>query len=114
MGADKSMNAVLGPAMPSVVGPYNYTHITATGANDAIKTGPGVLHNITINAPNAAAATITVRDSLTSGSGTIIATISTVASTTAPIYTLSYDVVFSIGLSINVATTAIPFTVSWK
>jgi hypothetical protein len=114
MGADKGMNSVLGPATPSIVGPYSYTHITATGANDAIKSGPGVLHCLQVNAPNAAAAVITIRDSLTSGAGSIIAVITTPASATVQVPSFVYDVVFSVGLSINVATTALDLTVSWK
>jgi hypothetical protein len=112
MGADKSMNAILGPATPSVVGPYNYTNIT-TLATTTVKTGAGILHLIQVNNPNAAAATITVYDN-TAGSGTKIATITTVASATAVPVPLVFDVVFSTGLTIVTATTALDITVSWK
>ena len=112
MGADQSMNAVLGPAMPSVVGPYNYTNIT-TLATTQVKNKAGVLHLVQVNAPNAAAGTITVWDSLTA-SGTKIATIITPASATAFPVPMVFDVVFNTGLTIQTTVQALDITIAWK
>ena len=112
MGADLSMNSLLGPSTPAVVGPYSYTNIT-TLATTQIKNKSGVLHLVQVNAPNAAAGTITIWDSLTA-SGTKIATITTPASATIAPVPMVFDVIFNIGLTVQTTVQALDITVAWK
>jgi hypothetical protein len=89
------------------VSAFKYVNITGTTAV-VVKSGAGVLHNITINTP--AAGTITIFDN-TSASGTKIGTI-TVGASSVPV-TLQDDVVFQNGLTI-VASVANDITVSYQ
>lgn len=86
--------------------PYNFTNI-ATNTTTLVKTGGGILHGITIN--TTAASAITVYDSLTA-TGTKIATI---AASPAIGQNFTYDVSFTIGLTI-VTAGASDITVSWR
>ena len=77
---------------------------------DGIKSAVGVLHTVTINTKGATGNTLTLYDSLTHGTGNVIATIDT----TAQIQTLVFDVAFLVGLSASLATgTAADVTISW-
>lgn len=89
----------------------NYKNIT-TGTTTAVKSGPGILAALTINAP-VASATITIYDN-TAASGTKIATItlpSTITSDT-PV-TLNYNVAFATGLTI-VTSGSTDLTISYR
>jgi hypothetical protein len=89
-------------------GAINYSNLTANGTT-TIKSGPGLLHTITINTKGASSNTATVYDN-TSGSGTKIATIDT----TAQVQTLLFDIAFTTGLTIVVASgTAGDLTVTY-
>lgn len=89
---------------------FTYRNLAANGTT-LIRTGPGILHSITINDAGASSNVCTVYDGL-SASGTVIATIDTAAATT-PV-TLLYDVQFNTGLTIVIATgTAANITVAW-
>lgn len=78
--------------------PWARTSIT-TGATTTIKTGPGVLHGVTVNTL-VASATITIYDN-TAGSGTKIATITLPSTITAATpFEINYDVGFATGLTI--------------
>lgn len=85
---------------------FNYNNIT-TATTTVIKSGKGVLHNITINTTTAFA--ITIYDN-TAASGTKIATI---AASPAIGSTFKYDVAYTIGLTI-VTAGASDITVSYN
>ena len=89
--------------------PFQYQNITGD-ATTVVKSGPGMLHAITINA-GAATETITIYDN-TAGSGTKIGTITIPASPQN--VTLTYDVNFWIGLTIVTAVAASDITVSFR
>jgi hypothetical protein len=89
--------------------PHQYQNITGD-ATTTVKSGPGVLHAITLNAPTATE-TITIYDS-TAGSGIKIGTV-TVPSSPQPV-TLHYDVSFWFGLTIVTATATSDITVSFQ
>jgi hypothetical protein len=87
---------------------FSYRNLAAN-ATTVIRTGPGILHSITINDQGASSNTCAVYDN-TAGTGTLIATIDTVTATG----NLLYDVQFNTGLTIVIATgTAANITVSW-
>jgi hypothetical protein len=89
-------------------GAIQYTHVNSN-TTTVVKSGPGLLHSITINSKGATGNTATVYDN-TSGSGTVIAVIDT----TSQIQTLLFDIGFTTGLTIVTATgTAADITVSW-
>lgn len=85
---------------------YAYNNIS-TGTTTTVKSGPGVLHAITIN--TTAASTITIYDN-TAGSGTKIGTI---AASPAIGSTFGFDVAFATGLTI-VTGGASDITVSYR
>jgi hypothetical protein len=90
---------------------FSYVNITlAAPTTTTVKSGPGLLHNICINAP-ASTGTITIYDN-TAGSGNTIGTITTPAS--APLRCFAYDVAFWTGLTIVTATAAQNVTVSFR
>jgi hypothetical protein len=94
------------PAVP--VGGIKYQNLSANGTT-TIKSGEGVLHAIAINTKGATGNTATIYDN-TSGSGTKIATIDT----TSQIQTLLYDINFTTGLTVVLASgTAADITVSY-
>lgn len=87
---------------------YSFKRLAAN-ATTLVRTGPGILHLITINTKGASANVISIYDGL-SASGTLIATAD---STNAP-GTLFYDVTFDTGLTIVIGTgTAADITVAW-
>ena len=90
-----------------VITAFNKSHIT-TDATTTLKTSGGILHTICINNPTATA-TITVYDN-TAASGTIIAIITEV-STTQGCFT--YDINYTVGLTIVTAVATSDITVSW-
>lgn len=93
------------------IGGYNYSRMT-TAATLLVKTGPGVLHAITINTP-VASGTIEFDDALTN-------TTPIIGKITLPATLLSdgpkntiYDIGFSTGLSIT-TTGTMDITIAWK
>jgi hypothetical protein len=78
----------------------NYTNLTATTTGTQIKTGLGVLHLIALNKP-VATGVITLYDGTSTG-GTVIGTITIPASPQPS--TVFYDVTFTTGLFVVVAT----------
>lgn len=88
---------------------YNFTNIAAQTAGTTIRTGRGVLHAIAFNKP-IATSVLTVYDGV-STAGTKIATITIPASPNTP--TLIYDVAFSTGLFVVMATADMDVTISW-
>lgn len=90
---------------------YVSTNITAAAPTTTVlATGNGVLHTITLNKP-LATSVITVYNN-TAASGTVLATITVPASPQPS--TLTYDMVFGIGLTITTATAASDITVTWS
>lgn len=73
---------------------YNYKTVTAN--TDAIKSGQGILHTVSLTGTKSAT-TITISDSLTHGSGNTILAIATGAT---PV-TYTVDALFTVGLSIS-------------
>jgi hypothetical protein len=98
-----------GPAAAQDSQVFSYKNITGD-ATTTIKSVPGYLHAITLNAPTATEV-ITLYDNSTS-SGTKIGTI-TVPSSPQPV-TLIYDVAFWTGLTIVTATATSDITVSFR
>ena len=90
-----------------IISAYKYLNITGQ-ATTTVKSGGGVLHTICVNTP-AATETITIYDN-TAASGTKIGTV-TVYATTNPC--LTYDVNFTIGLTLVTATASSDLTVSY-
>ena len=89
---------------------WNFLNITlAAPTTTAVKTTSGMLHTITFNKP-IATGVVTIYDSL-AASGTVIATI-TVPASPMPV-TLTYDLAFTIGLTIVTATAAQDITVTY-
>jgi hypothetical protein len=89
-------------------GSFNYTHLNANGTT-TVKSGPGMLHTLTINVKGASSNTITLYDN-TSGSGTVIAVIDP----TQNLVTLDFDIFFQNALTAVIATgTAPDITLSW-
>lgn len=88
---------------------WQYSNQTATTTGVTIKTGKGMLHAITFNNP-VATGVITLYDN-TAASGTKIATI-TVPASPQPV-TLTYDIAFTNGLEVVIATAAQDLTISY-
>lgn len=92
---------------------FAYKNITlANPTTTVVKSGPGLLHLITVN-KTAASGVITCYDN-TAGSGTVIATITQPATLLASQISLPYDVAFSVGLTCVTATAAQDITVSYR
>ncbi len=87
---------------------YSYANITSN-TTTVLRTGGGILHAITFNAP-VATGTVTIYDN-TAGSGTKIGTV-TVPASPMPV-TLFFDAVFTTGLTIVTATAAQDMTVTF-
>jgi hypothetical protein len=81
------------------VSAFLYNNITGTGTT-VVKKGAGVLHLVAVNNPGISSV-ITLYDN-TAASGTKIGTITTPASGGVPV-TLTFDVVFTNGLTVNVS-----------
>lgn len=88
---------------------YNYKNIAAQTTGTLLRTGPGLLHTVVFNKP-VATSVLTIYDGV-STSGTKIATITIPASPNTP--TMIYDVAFSTGLFVVVATADMDLTISW-
>jgi len=89
---------------------FKYTNLAAN-ATTLIKTGSGFLHSIVINTAGASANTIVVYDSLTAAN----AKIASINGTATAGQTMLYDINFSIGLTLILATgTAADITVCWE
>jgi len=86
-----------------VEGQFNYLNIVAGRTTTTVKTGAGLLHAIIFNSVATATNTTTVYDN-TAASGTKIATITPVATTTNIPQTAIYDVKFSTGLTLITET----------
>lgn len=91
-----TVGAINAPA-PALGG--SYKHLAALGNTDAIKGAAGVLIGVVINTKGATANTLTLYDSLTHGTGTVIAVIDT----TSTIGALAYNLAFATGLSASIA-----------
>ncbi len=90
-------------------GNYNYAHV-GSAATTVIKTGPGVLHSITVNTLGTVASVITIYDN-TSAAGSVIAIINSL-SLFGPFV---YDVKFTTGLTIVTTGTLAPdVTISYR
>lgn len=86
----------------------SFVHITGN-ATTLAKSGPGTLHSVLINVSGLLATRATIYDN-TSGSGTVIAVIDTTKSE--PLFT--YNVSFSIGLTIVTTGGAVDLTVVYR
>ena len=82
---------------------FSYLNIVAGQATTTVKSGSGLLHAIVFNSVATATNTTTVYDN-TAASGTKIATITPVATTTGIPNTVVYNAKFSTGLTIITAT----------
>lgn len=92
-----------------VIPGYNYVHILLAGpTTTVVKTGVGILHTITLNKP-VATCVIIIYDGIdaTGPIGSI-----TVPASPLPV-TLTYDVTFTVGLTIVTTTAASDITVSY-
>jgi hypothetical protein len=96
-------------AQSVAVVPFSYKNIT-TDTTTVLKTGAGVLHTITFNAPTATEV-VTIYDN-GAASGTKIGTI-TVPASPLPV-TLTYDIQFSTGLTVVTATATSDITVAYR
>lgn len=97
------------PQAVLALGAYLYKNIT-TDTTTVVKSGVGILHTLTFNAPTATTV-VTLYDN-TAASGTKIGTI-TVPASPMPV-TLTYDVAFSIGLTVVTGTATSDITVSYQ
>ena len=92
-------------------GSFQYDHLAAFSNMDALAARPGMLHSVSINKKAVTSGVLTLYDSLTHGTGNVIAAIDT----TAGVETLLYDVWFQVGLSYSYAgTTAGDVTLAWQ
>lgn len=97
-------------AQPVDVTGYEVSNLTSNALTNAIKSGPGVLHSVTINKKGASSNLLVLYDSLTA-SGTPFATIDTTLGQA----TLIYDAAFNTGLSTNMITgTAADVTLTYR
>ena len=106
-------NPTLGAATQYYGQPVNigtFINVTATTTGTLIKAGEGALYGLTINSPTAGGV-ITLYDGLTTG-GVKIATIT--VPTSPQLVSLYYDIYFTTGLYIVVATQAEDITISYK
>lgn len=89
-------------------GIWTYANIT-TQTTTLVKTGPGILHSVTINKP-VATGTIELDDALTNTTPKI----GTITVPTGPFpVTLIYDVEFTIGLSVTTGTATQDITIAY-
>ena len=87
---------------------FNYSH-TNTAETVTLKSGAGLLHTLCINTAAAGGDTVIIYDN-TAGSGTIIALFTTVKAVP---QTMTYDVIFTTGLTI-VRSGTTDVTISWR
>ncbi len=91
------------------VGTWVYANITSQ-TTTLLKTGPGILHSITLNKP-VATGTVKIDDAITDTTP-VIGTI-TVPASPQPV-TLIYDVEFTVGLTIVTGTASSDITVAFS
>lgn len=107
-----TMGTALSQAIDSILSypfGHSYAHIS-TATTTTIKSGAGVLHNISVNALGTVASSCTVYDN-TAGSGTIIGVINTLNLSGSFVL----DVAFSTGLTLVTTGTVAPdITVSYR
>ena len=97
-------------AAPVMQAPFDALNIPAGTATTLVKTGPGMLHSVTINTKGASSNTLKIYDGV-DANGTLLATIDTTV-TWGP---LPYDIGFQIGLTLVSATgTGADITVSYR
>ena len=97
------------PLQPS--GSFQYDHVAAFSNMDALAARPGMLHSVSISKKATTSGVLTLYDSLTHGTGNVIAIIDTIQG----VATLLYDVWFQVGLSYSYAgTTAGDVTLAWN
>lgn len=83
---------------------YRYSGVVTS--DTLVKTGSGVLHTVTCASDAAATAgTLSIRDGIAAGGGTIIATIEFIVAYFPPV-TMIFDVGFGTGLYLDFGTTA--------
>lgn len=88
---------------------YTYAHI-ATSTTTTVKSGAGMLHTVCINTLGTTASTVTVDDALTATTPTVA-----VINSLALLGCTTYDVAFSVGLTLVTTGTAAPdVTVSYR
>lgn len=87
---------------------FNFTNYT-TCTGDVIRTGSAILGGVTINIKGTAGSTIQLRDSTSSSTGDIIASIDVGTS----LGTFVYDVATVSGLSVWSSSATADFTVEW-
>lgn len=85
---------------------FKYAHFAGAVSTTQLKTGPGILHTVTINQVGATPSGIALADSATGGITPLIASQLSGANTTIPPMTVTYDVGFSNGLTFTMATAA--------
>lgn len=96
------------PTLASISG-NSLCHI-ATAATTTCKTGAGMIHTLTVNSLGTVASLTKIYDN-TAGSGTVVASINTLAGQT----TYLYDISFSTGLTVVTTGTVAPdITVSYR
>lgn len=87
-----------------------YVTSTSPGTQNAIKSGAGLLHSVTISSPKATGI-VYIYDALTAA-GTPIATITTTVTSTP--FTLTYDKIFATGLSVKTEGQAQNISISYR
>lgn len=91
---------------------YNYINLgtvtTSTGAV-LIRTGPGILHTVTIHGTSTTGSPIIFYDSTSSSTGLVIASVTL----TGTVETLSYDIALDNGLLRGHTTSTADITVTW-
>jgi hypothetical protein len=87
-------------ALPQPSTSFQYFHVNANGSTNAALGRACQLHSVTINSKGATGNTLTIYDSLTAGSGTVVAVIDT----TSQIQTVVLDAWLRTGLSYTLAT----------
>lgn len=86
---------------------YSFNHLITSGGNQLIKSGAGLLHTITVNAPRLSG--VTLYNNTVSG-GTTIGRISADAATGR---TFIYDVIFGTGLVVSAGSSDVDLTISY-
>lgn len=93
-------------ANPAAAVEGRYTGSGVKTADAVIKTTPGLLHTVTCSSDAAATAgSLDIRDATAAGGGTIIATITFIAAYFPPV-TMTFDILFTTGLTLDFTTTA--------
>lgn len=92
-------------AGPAWAGSDTYFYSGVKTGDASVKTGAGFLHTVTCASDAAATAgTLSIRDGIAAGGGTIIATIEFIVAYFPPV-TMTFDVAFGSGLYLDFTTT---------